>query len=55
MDISFGLALAVMLVGLVAMIINRRWAEIFYICFAMGLLAVLLKFAGRAALSLHGG
>lgn len=54
MDISFGLAVAVMLVGLIAMCIKQRWPEIFYICFAMGLLATLLKFAGEASLSVHG-
>ncbi len=50
MDISLGLAVAVMLVGLIVMLIQRRFAEIVYVMFAMGLLTVLLKFAGRAAL-----
>lgn len=54
MDISFGLAVAVMLIGLVAMVMAKRWNEIFYICFAMGLLAVLLKFAGHASLHVGG-
>jgi hypothetical protein len=54
MNISFMLAIAVMLVGLISMILNKRFAEIFYICFAMGLLATLLRFAGSASLHIGG-
>lgn len=54
MDISVGLAVIVMLVGLIVMLINRRFAEIVYVMFAVGLLAVLLKFAGHAALRIGG-
>lgn len=50
MDISLGLAVAVMLAGLIVMLIQRRFNEVVYVMFAMGLLAVLLKFAGHAAL-----
>lgn len=54
MNLSFGLSVAVMLAGLVMMAINKRWAEIAYIAFAMGLLATLLKMAGVASLHIGG-
>lgn len=53
MNVTLFLCVAVCLVGLIAMCIKQRWAEIFYICFAMGLLATLLKFAGIASLTVH--
>lgn len=52
MNLTFGLPVAVMLAGLIVMAMNKRWAEIAYIAFAMGLLATLLKVAGSAGFHL---
>lgn len=54
MNISFGLSIAVMLVGAILYWIsaNTKVQELARIAFAMGLLATLLKFAGNASLHL---
>lgn len=54
MNLSFGLSVAVMLAGLIVMAMNKRWAEIAYVAFAMGLLATLLRMAGSASLHIGG-
>ncbi len=53
MNLDLVLSVAVMLVGLIAMLVQRRFSEITYVCFAVGLLAVLLRFGG--SISLHAG
>jgi hypothetical protein len=55
MDISLGLSVAVMLVGLVLYLVSApaKPQEIGRLMFAFGLLAALLRFAGSA--SLHVG
>lgn len=54
MNLSLGLAVAVMVVGLVVMCIQKRWNDITYIMFFAGLLAVLMRFAGEATLRIGG-
>jgi Na+/phosphate symporter len=52
MNISFGLSVAVTLIGLAMYMLtaNAKMQETGRIMFAMGLLATLLKFSGQAAL-----
>ncbi len=50
MDLSIGIALLVMLVGLVYLCINKAWATLFGFMFLAGLVALLLKFSGHASL-----
>ena len=51
MDISFAISIAVMIAGLILYLVAAgKPNELGRIMFAAGLLAALLKFAGRAAL-----
>lgn len=50
MTISLGLALAVMLVGLILLIIKKSWDAIWGYMFLAGLIVVLLTFGGHASL-----
>lgn len=50
MDLYFGLAVLVMLVGLVVLLVQRRWNEVWSAMFLAGLIACLLRFAGHASL-----
>ncbi len=50
MTISFALAVAVMLVGLIVLCVQRRFNEIWWGMFLAGLIACLLAFGGTASL-----
>lgn len=50
MNISLGLALAVFLVGLIVLCVQRRFNEIWSIMCLAGLIAVLLTLGGHASL-----
>lgn len=52
---ELGLAVFVMLVGLVMLAKSGRWDTIAAITFGAGLLATLLKFAGHASFHISGG
>lgn len=52
MNVSFGLALAVFLVGLIILCVQRRFNEIWYGLFLAGLIALLLTVGGHASLSI---
>ncbi len=53
MNIQFAVAVAVMLLGLVYLLAARKFYEVFYAAWAMGLLASLLRFGGEASLHLR--
>jgi len=55
MTISLGLALAVMLVGLIYLCMTKAWSTIFTYMFLAGLIVVLLSFGGHFTASLTGG
>lgn len=50
MTISLGLALAVFLVGLIVLLVQRRFNDIWHIMCLAGLIAVLLTIGGHASL-----
>lgn len=52
MTLSFGLALAVFLVGLIVLCVQRRFNDVWYIMCLAGLIAVLLTLGGHATLSI---
>lgn len=54
-SMELGLAVFVMLVGLVMLAKSGRWDTIAAITFGAGLLATLLKFAGHASFHISGG
>ncbi len=55
MTLSLGLALVVMLVGLIVLIVQKRINEIWGSMFLAGLIVVLLSFGGHFTASITGG
>ncbi len=53
MNLDLVLSVAVMLIGLIVLLVQRRFNELVWGCFIVGLLAVLLRFGG--SISLHAG
>ncbi len=50
MNLSFALSIACFLVGLIVLLIQRRFNEVFGGLFLGGLIAALLEFGGHASL-----